>query len=71
MVKRKNTEHHYKWNMLMEINKYMHNTFHDRLSEFAQAHNTTILNSRSLKMVVFQEFVKYEDFLPGSCMRGW
>lgn len=56
--------------MHMKINKCMHNAFHDRLFEFAQVHNTTVLNSRSLKMVVFQGFVKYEHFLPGSCMRG-
>lgn len=53
----------------MRINKCIHNAFHDILSKFAQAHNTTVLNSRSLKMTVFQGFVKYEHFLPGSCMR--
>lgn len=42
--------------MHMKINKCMHNAFRDRLSEFAQAHNTTVLNSRSLKMIVSQGF---------------
>lgn len=40
--------------MHMKINKCMHDTFHDRLS----AYSTTTLNSRSLKMIVFQEFGK-------------
>jgi hypothetical protein len=54
----------------MKVNKCMHNAFHDRPSEFAQVHNTTILNSQSSKMIVSQELVKYELFLPGSCLRG-
>lgn len=53
----------------MSVYKCMHTAFHDRFSEFAQVYNTTILNSRGLKMIVFQGFVKYEHFLPGSCMR--
>lgn len=64
----KNTEHHYRWNMHMNINKCMHDTFHGRLSEFAQAYNTATPNSRSLEMIVFQEFGKYCHFLPGSCV---
>lgn len=59
----KNTKHHCRWNMHMKINKCMHETFHGRLSELAQAYNTTTLNSRSLKMIVFQEFGKILPFL--------
>lgn len=54
----KNTEHHYRWNMHMKINKCMHDTFHGRLWVCTSIqHNHSQLTK--LKMIVFQEFGKY------------
>lgn len=49
----------------------MHTAFHDSFSEFAQVYSTTILNSQSVKMIVFRGFIKYEHFLPDGCKRDW